>query len=239
MKYVISRSEIHRRKKAFSVLIIGILVGIVFASYIFNIQVSGLGVFLIIATVLCVFRLTWWFLASLSKTKLYINDKYIERIDNNDNQRVYFSDILIVRIKRRTSGGIREIYLWLNDNKKMFFSGFEDNFEEIESKIRKKISVEVIKEEKEFIDFDHWLFYPFLGILIGILGIGFFVLLLSLSDSILFIYLFIFSIFLFILSMYFIFAKPVSARRGKKSVVVDYLIGIIMILGCVLVLWMY
>jgi hypothetical protein len=53
----------------------------------------------------------------------------------------------------------------------MFFSGFEDNFEEIESNIRKKISVEAIKEEKEFIDYDHWLFYPCLGILIGILGI--------------------------------------------------------------------
>lgn len=239
MEYFVSQSEISRRKKAFTVLIIGILVGTVLASYIFDLCISWWGVFLIIATVLCVFWLTWWFLVSLSKTKLYINDKYIERINDNDIQRIYFSDIKVIGIKRRVSGGIREIYLWLEDNKKMFFGGFEDNFEEIESNIRKNVSVEVIKEEKEFVDYDHWLFYPFLGVSIGVLGISFFVLLLNLSDSILFIYLFVFSIFLFLLSMYFIFFKPISAMRGDKGVVADYLFGFIMFSGCVFVLWIY
>ncbi len=239
MEYTISQSEIFRRKKAFLSLIICILVGIVLASYIFNIQVSGLEVFLVIMVGLLVIWLTWWFLASLSKTKLCLGDEYIERIDENDSQRVYLSDIEVIKIRRRTSGIIREIYLWSRNNKKLFFSGFEDNFKDIELYIRKKILVEKIKEERELFDFDHWLFYPFLGILLGILGIGLMVLLQNLSDNILFIFLFIFSIFMFLLSMYFIFSQPISARRGKKSVIVDYLIGVIMFLGCVFVWWVY
>ncbi|MFZ5392089.1 MAG: hypothetical protein ACOZAR_02735 [Patescibacteria group bacterium] len=147
-----------------------------------------------------------------------------------------------MRIKRRLNGGIREIYLWSKDNEKMFIGGFEDDFEEVKFAIEKKISKEIIQEEKELVDYDHWFFYPFLGIVLGVLGMGFMALLLRSNDNVLSVILFMFFVFVFLLSSYFIFCKPISSRQGKRGRIIDYVIGAIMFSGCVYVLfvcWKY
>lgn len=110
MEYFVSQSEIYRRKKAFTVLIISILIGIVFASWIFNLHIYWWSVLVIVIIVFSVFCLTWLFLVSLRKVRLVINEKYIKRIVDCDIQVYSFcknkSDENKKKIERRNKRNI-------------------------------------------------------------------------------------------------------------------------------------
>ncbi|MDD5639360.1 MAG: hypothetical protein PHR47_00955 [Candidatus Pacebacteria bacterium] len=230
MEFSVSIKEIVRREKAFLVLLTTIFIGMLFASYFFkyNININNC---LFIGILFCLFYfLTFLFFISISKIKLRVDDKKIEKINDKNIQIIKFSEISKIKVKRRTNRIIREIYIKLINNKNIILTAFEEDFENIFSILKKKSNTSIsIVEVKEYINFDHFLFYPILGLLIGFLSIGFFKLITTTSFSNIKIILQIFSIYLLILSIYFIIEKPISAREARNnSQIADYLMAIIL-----------
>lgn len=228
MEFAVSKKEISRRKKSFLTLVISLFFGLFLASFFLNYPISKSSYLLILVIILFIFALTFWFFNSVLKIKLRINDEQIERINGKNTQNLTLSKIKEIKIKRRTNGIIREIYIWSCDKRNMFFTAFEENFEEIKEILKNKITADVVfKEIRELISFDHPLFYPILGILISFVGVGFLKLIMNMDRLMTKIILSAFSVFILILSFYFIFKKPISARQGEKNEIIDYIIGII------------
>lgn len=230
MDFSVSIKELARRKKAFLVLLTTIFIGILFTSILlkYNINIKNC---LFIGILFCLFYfLTFLFFISISKIKLRIDDEKIEKINNKNIQIIKFSEISKIKVKRRKNRIIREIYISLRNKKNIVLTAFEKDFENIFAILKKKSNASVsIVEVKEFINFDHFLFYPILGLLIGFLSIGFFktITIISFSESK--IILQIFSIYTLIISLYFVIKKPISTIEARKNgEIADYIMGIIL-----------
>ncbi|MFA6252412.1 MAG: hypothetical protein WCX74_03360 [Candidatus Paceibacterota bacterium] len=237
MEFKTSKKEINRRKKAFSILLASLFVGLLLASKILYYPISEYGFLLIAGILLVLAILTFRFLDSISKIKLNISERKIERMNEKSTEGFLFSDISRIKIKRRTNGKIREIYIYFNNKKRLFLTAFEESFESIKNILsdRKGGNVE-IKETHEPIDFDHPLFYSILGLPISFFSIYFFKFILSINDFQAKIIVFIFSVYMLFLGLYFIFKKPISARYDVGRVFADYIFGIFMIfVGIVMV----
>ena len=230
MEFEISRKEINRRKKAFSTLLVSLFAGLFLASKILYYPISEF-IFLLIGGALLVLDiLTFRFLDSISRVKLNISEMKIERINAKSTESFLFSDIRKIKIKRRTNGKIREIYIYFNNKNRLFLNAFEENFENIKNIISKRTRKNVeIKEWREFIDFDHPLFYSILGIPISFLSVYFFRLILNMNNFQAKVMVFIFSVYIFFLGLFFIFKKPISTRYDVERMFADYIFGIFMI----------
>ncbi|MFA4998879.1 MAG: hypothetical protein WC514_02560 [Candidatus Paceibacterota bacterium] len=230
MEFTVSKKEISRRKKAFLTLVISLFFGLFLASFFLNYPVSKSGYLLILVIILFISGLTFWFLDSVLKIKLRISDEKIERMNGKNIQSLTSSKIKEIKIKRRTNGIIREIYIWSYDKRNMFLTAFEENFEEIKEILKNKITTDVVvKEIREPIDFDHPLFYSLLGLPICFFSIYFLNLISGANSSQAKIIMFIYSVFMLFLGVYFIFKKPISARYEGKRAVIDYVIGTFMV----------
>ncbi|MDD4931283.1 MAG: hypothetical protein PHG66_04050 [Candidatus Colwellbacteria bacterium] len=238
MEFTTSIREITRRKKAFLTLLTSLFIGLVLTSKIFHYPISGSKYLLIIGIFIIIGILTFQFLSSISKVRLFINEEKIERINGKSVDKFLFSNIKIIKIKRRTNGVIREIYILFSDKRSLFLTAFEDDFEDIKDilldKTNKKIS---IKEAREPISFDHPIFYPALGLLIGFISILSFRATLNASSYQASFITIICSIYAASVGTYFIFNRPISSRYKDKSAVIDYITGSIFICaGIILIL---
>lgn len=210
-------------------LLASVLIGLLLASNIFCYPILKSGFLLIAGIFLAIGILTFQFLNSISIVKLHISDKKIERMNAGAVKGFFLSDISGIKIKRRTNGAIREIYIWFNNKKSLFLTAFEENFENIKNILADKTDKNTaVKEIREPIDFDHPLFYPFLGLLIGFSSIYFFKLISGLNSSQAKIIMFVSSVFVLLLGAYFVFKKPISARYEEKRSVIDCVIGAFM-----------
>lgn len=214
-----------------------LFIGSVLASFLFDHSVSGRGYLILAAMIISASALTFWFFASISKIKLLVNNECIERINGKNIERLALSEIKEVKIKRRANGMIREIYIWANDRRTMFLTAFEESFEEIKDILENKISKNAVKEAKETVNFDHPLFYPFLGILIGFAGVGFLNVITEIDRLTIKIILPAFSAFTLVLSLCFIFKQPTAARLGGKNKSADYMIGFIIFCASIFLLF--
>lgn len=225
-----STKEIVRRKKAFIVLLTTTFIGMLLASSLLGYRIDMNG-YLFIGILFCIFYfLTLLFFISISKIKIRIDDEKIEKISGKDIQIIRFSEISRIKAKRRTSGVIREIYIDLRNKKNIVLTALEEGFEDIFTILKEKSNTSAsIVEVKECIDFDHVLFYPILGLLVGFLSIGCFKMVTIISFSIVKIILQVFSIYQLILSLYFITKKPISAREARNNGgIADYIMGIVL-----------
>lgn len=231
MNFIVSKGELNRRKKAFTVLLFSLLTGIVLFSnvLVFPIFMIGYISIIIVFFILCV--ITFQFLNSLSRMEIRITDQEIERVTDNLTEKYLLLEIESLKIKRRTNGVIRELYIVFRNNRRLYISAFEDDFENLKNMITGKLNQNAkVKEIREPLDFDHVLFYPILGLSISFISIFSFKQILALDYSgvrilILFVFVYIFS-----LAIYFIIKKPISTRSGKNQTIVDYIAGAIMII---------
>lgn len=230
MEFTASIKEVNRRKKAFLVLLSSVFIGTFFASLLFNYQINAISYLFIVALFCFFYFLILLFFISISRTRLRIDNEKIEKIKGRIIQTVKLSQIKEIKVKRRTNGIIREMYIFLHGRKSIIITAFEESFESIFIILKDKTDgAASIKETKELIDFDHFLFYPILGLLISFSSIGFFKLMGTASVSTTKIILSVFAVYIFILSLYFIIEKPISAREVQgKNKITDYLMGIIM-----------
>lgn len=237
MNFIISKKELNRRKEAFTVLLLSLLAGIVLFSNILVFPISSIGYISIIIVFLVLYVATFQYLSSLSQMKICITDEEIERARGEITEKYLLSEIKSLKIKRRTNGVIREIYIVFHNHKHLYINGFEDEFENLKNMVLSKLNKNaIIREFYEPLDFDHVLFYPILGLLISFISIFAFKYILTLDYFGIRILTLFFSTYLFSLAIYFLLKKPISARSGKNQTIVDYIFGVVMIMMSLLIL---
>lgn len=236
MEFSISKNEITRRKKAFATLLSSIIVGLFLGSFLFSYPISIYGYLLVIAAFFFLITITLIFFNSISRLKIYIFEEGIKKVNDKLSESFLFSDIKNIKVKRRTNGIIREIYIFFKNQNSLVITAFEEDFEEIRNLLISKVNSSTsIKEIKEPIDFDHPIFYLLLGLPISFIGIFFIKIVTTLDYFKLKYILFALSVYVFAIGLYFIIKKPMSIRIGKKQAIADYIFGLIIALSGVFI----
>lgn len=238
MEYLISQTEIVRRKKAYATLSVSIIIGLVVASIILRSPISVTGYASIAAFIILVGVISFRFFHKLSKIKIHLFTQSLERVVDGVVEEYTLNKVKRVRIKWTTNSTIREVYIWLSDGKRVFVTAL-DHFDEFKKDLLGKLNTNTAVEEiHEPLDFDHPLFYSLLGLPISFLGVFIFKSATSPSHQQIKNWLIVFSVYLFVFGVYFIVAKPISKRSGNTSVVVDYSFGLFMICSAIIFFFM-
>ncbi len=238
--YHISKTEIERRKKAFTALILFFLLGTILASVDFIITNPQLASILILSlsalfliSRIYIFRV----FESYLLMKFEIGDDHLERIETNVSEKLLIKDISKIKIKQTSRGNIRDIKISLNTGRVMVINGVEE-FEELANELVKKLDPKVmVKKTQEPIDYDHILFYPIFALLVSISSVNLFKYILSLEYSNLKPVYYGFSIYSIIMGIYFLVAKPIARSNGAKEKYADYLLGGIFLIAGLLILY--
>lgn len=202
-----------------------------------NFQIYSWVVCILFGALLLTGALTFNFLSTFAKNRLFINHNKIELTNSKKSSAINLSEIYKIRIKRRTNRIIREIYLWSKSGRSLFISAFENDFNRIEKTIKDDVSKDVlIKEVVEPLDFDHFLFYPIFGLSVGILSVLFFDTMLNLNNQTINIVFFIICIYTLALGAFFILKKPIFSGSAKNNATADYIFGAIFIFFSIVIL---
>jgi hypothetical protein len=240
MEFTVSKVELNRRKKAFATLLVSLAIGIFLFSKLFNFSVAPVGFLFVGVVFIIIDVITFQFLSSLSRMKIRILDQEIERQKGTDIEEYQISEIGSLKIKRRTNGVIREIYISFRNHKRLYLNAFEEQFETLKDALVGKLNNKIlVKEIREPLNFDHFLFYPILGLLISCASIFIFKQILKADYSVIRTFLLFFSAYTFCLAIYFISKKPISVGSGRDQIVADYIFGIGLVFISVLmtVIW--
>jgi hypothetical protein len=228
-EYVISKTEINRRKKAYATLSISLTVGLVLASKALGFPITVIDYLYFITAFFLLGLLSFRSLNFLLQTKIVLSTQLLERMGRNATERFVIANIVRVKIKRTTNHAIRETYIWLRDGKSVFISAVE-NFEQFRNELIDRLDKNVtVTETREPIDFDHPLFYSILGLPISFIGLYLTRLITNFDCAKIEIALLIFSVYLLAVGIYFIYAKPISKRYGSQKRATDFLFGAFMV----------
>lgn len=144
--------------------------------------------------------------------KIYLSKKILEKEINKKSEKFYLAEIEKIKIKKNSKNKIREIYIYLKNNKSIFINGL-DNFEKFTNKLLSLVSKKTtIKYQCEPIDFDSLFFYPTLGLIISFSTVYLLKVLTTFSYQTMQIFLYLSIIYVFLMVIYFIISKPISKR---------------------------
>ncbi|HEX2958825.1 MAG TPA: hypothetical protein VHO70_18465 [Chitinispirillaceae bacterium] len=240
-QFTASTPEMDRRKTAFQSLCVSVVVSItvmgfiLFSSHLMAVMVTVLVITLMLIPAAFYFN----HLLDVSKqAQVTVREKEIEHIHAGIATRYPVASIAGIIVKRNVKGSIREIRFVTNTSGSFFINGlndFENFFNCISAAVNKDVPVTTIREP---IDFDHRMFYPILGTVVGVISALFLKAGLSLSIKS-FAYLQIaIAVFSASFGMYWLISKPMVGRYGKKFILTDILAGIAMVATGVY-LWFY
>jgi hypothetical protein len=100
---------------------------------------------------------------SFSKIKIVLTDGYIERLTQKGSEKIYYTDIETISIKKTTHKNIREIKINSKD-KQFYLNGLAD-MNDLYKALRICIGKDTkLIQKSEWIDFNSKYFYPILGI---------------------------------------------------------------------------
>jgi hypothetical protein len=231
-EYNSSVSEMNRRKKAFLSLSISLFISANLSFFSFFLSYFQLTLpFVAILALFLTFTVLYFnrFLERSKSLKINISDQKIEKKWFNKNDVYDIKLISCVKIKRTKSNLIREIKLMVSGARPLYINGL-DRFEEFNNSLLSSLNEDVkIYKTKEPIDFDHPLFYVFLGTLVGISSILFLKVLFIYSN---FIWLFqlLVACFAIVVGIYWLFSKPIAGRYGLNKKIVDNVMGSVFII---------
>lgn len=233
--FTISETEIKRRITAFTAFLTNIYISffglstLIFSEFIkynFNFLIPfAIGIFLLFS----VFRkIIIRFFDRFKKTKIILNDKYLERKTVKSDEKFLLKDITKIRIERTTRGDIREIGIAMGNKNFQYIDGL-DNFESFAKNliVRCKKNID-LEKSRELLDYDNVMFYPILGLLISTIFLLVLKIFTGLSQNNLKIVFLIFDLYLFGMGGYFFIKKPLAVRYGYKSKWGDYFWGLFM-----------
>lgn len=229
MEFLISKNELTRRKKAFATLLASITVGLLLSSLLLDFKISIFEWLFFIIILLFLIAITFHFFNSISGLKIYISEKEIKKTNNKKVETFLLLDIKSIKVKRRTNGIIREIYITFKDQKELIITALEEHFEDVKNLIFSKAGDGILlKETRELIDFDHPLFYSILGLPISFLSVLSIQLIANLEHFQMKYILFAFSLYVFAIGVYFfIFLgysvfSTCSIFRSKSMIIKEF-----------------
>lgn len=237
--FTTSPVEMNRRKVAFRTLLISLFVSaggtaLVTLPVPRTLILSSMGV---IGACFLFLNLLFNHILERSKnTVVTVSDKEIIRTGMNKSDKCIVSSITGIRAKRTTSGQIREMGIFRENDTPLYVNGMEAPeafYKHVFSLTDDKVKVHEIKEP---IDYDHPLFYVFFGSFTGTLSAIMINLLIRMQPSHFRMYRYSLIGFLFAVCVYWFFSKPCKGRYGRNGTVFDYLfvfflIGIGIMLG--------
>lgn len=123
MEYLISETEITRRKKAYITFSISLFVGSIIGSLIFKISIPFTGYMLIATILLLIGIFSFRFFCKISQIEIGLSNQLLKRTTGHFTEEYLLTEFKRVEIKLTTNNTIREIYLWLYNGKSIFFFG--------------------------------------------------------------------------------------------------------------------
>lgn len=226
-EYITSKKEMDRRKRAFINLS-----GSFFASTcIFSLDYIILLPHVLVPVLVIIAAILVFLILRANKAqdnqaglRICISGSELEWKFKGSSDKCLLSDIRSIRIKRNIKGAIREIRIGIYGMKYLYINGLED-FEEFIDDLLGSIKNVKIKRFKEPVDFDHPLYYLFLGTLFGVLLTSFFRFVPSIGDRNIKYVQILCAGFVIFTGMFIHINKPFRGRFGSKNVAADYIIG--------------
>jgi len=111
MEFIVSKKELNRRKKAFSILLVNLAIGIFLFSCLFNLPIPLAGLLIISVIFLIIYLVTFQYFFFDIANENCILDRKIERQKEAHYETYFISEINSLKIKRRKDGPVREIYI--------------------------------------------------------------------------------------------------------------------------------
>jgi hypothetical protein len=229
MEFTVSNKEVTRRKAAYVALVISLFVGLFLFSKLLNIRLLSSLYLSFIAAFFLLGVLSFRFLNLLRTIKIRLSDQEIERLSGKLSERFLLSDIERINIKRRSSGAVREIYIFFRNHKHLYISAFEQDFDDLASFLVDQVESGIpIREIYEPINFDHLIFYPTLGLAISFCFVCFLKVIIDTDNNILKYYELAVAALACSIAVFFAYWKPIARRSGEKNVASDYILAITM-----------
>jgi len=168
MEFTISKAEMNRRKKAYLTMVT-FMVAVLFLFFeLFGLPMTPLVWVPFVTAFLLLGVISFSSLHKLARLKITISEQEMICVNGSTTKRYLLKEIQSIRIKRRSTGGIRDISLLLEKHKHVSINGFEEVFEPLRDSIMSKVDPTIsIIEFREPMDFDHPLFYPVFGTLMS------------------------------------------------------------------------
>jgi predicted cobalt transporter CbtA len=232
--YTASTAELHRRLRAYTTLIVSLLVGIALSSidYLFKAPAIWLAGLAGLGLALALSRLAFaWSFRSYARIELHLDDSCLERTRGTTTERCPLADITRLSVLRTSRKSTREITAGLNDGRRFCMKAVED-FERFEQELRSRIPAgAAVTEAREPIDYDHPLFYVVFGVLVGLTFTLAIRAMYTLSGGGLKWLTLGIACYSFVLGTYVLFARPLSQRYGPQSRFGDFVLGLFALLA--------
>ena len=235
--YTASTVELTRRLRAYTTLIVSLLVGVALSSIDYLIAapaiwmacLGGLALLLVLSRVALVRSMRGY-----AALQLRLDDTHIERVRGETVEKFALADITRLRIVRTSRKSLREITAATKNGQRLSMNGVED-FERFERDLRAKLPANVVvTEAREPLDYDHPLFYVVFGLITGVAFTLAVRAMATLSQSGMKWATFAIAGYSAILGAYVLLARPLSQRYGPKSRFGDLLLGLFALLAGIL-----
>jgi hypothetical protein len=232
--YTTATTELQRRLRAYTTLIVSLLCGIALSSvdYLLSAPATWLAGVTGLALVLALSRIALVrSFRGYAQLELRLTDSCIERSRGTAVEKYPLADVVRLGTKRTSRRSIREITASLRDGRRLSMNGVED-FERLEQELRSRIPASAaVTEVREPIDYDHPLFYMFFG---GLVGLTFTLAVRGMTTlcegGLKWVTLGV-SCYSVVLGAYVLIARPISERYGRKSRFGDFLLGLFALLA--------
>lgn len=242
MNYITSKDEMNRRKRAFSKLLISFFLSVclfMWETLISAPEFMGLFISFLAIVLVLLYALFERSFNKRADLRISLSGSELGMHFINNCEKYPLADIGKIQIKRTSKGSIREIRIGLSSADPVFINGLTD-FEQFKDDLISRIKDVQIKNIREPIDFDHPLFYVFLGLSSGVSLAALFWIISLLSTTGLVAFQFSVACFVIAIGIYWVACKPIKGRYGKKHRLTDYVFGLsLIIIGLLILVYSY
>ena len=232
--YAASAVELQRRLRAYTTLIVSLLVGIAISSVDFLISapaiwmpcLGGLALLLVLTRLALVRSLRGY-----AMLELRLDDAHIQRVRGDTVEKYPLADVVGLKITRTSRRSLRELTARTQSGRRLSMNAVAD-FERLEQDLRSRLSASVtITDAREPIDYDHPLFYVVFGLVTGLAFTLAVRAMATLNQNGMKWATLAIACYSAILGAYVLLARPLSQRYGPKSRTGDLILGLFALLA--------
>lgn len=226
--YNYSEEQIKKTKKMqlLNVILISLMVTFVYI-FICGLETMGYCFLIIILTVIIITSIFMGVIfhlvinEKLRETKIILSEEDIVRRAGKSLELIRYEDLKKIKVKKTPSGKVKDIKL-VSSVSSIIIVGFE-NMDELVEEIKERIyDSSILYQKKEKLDFNN----PIVFIVFYVLMVVVFLIIARISSD--FVVVLSYGIYI-ALGIFYIFLRPFSKRNGKKFIILDLIIAILVL----------